>query len=820
MAERGGFFIAAGRFIKKRRLELILPILLAFLPVWERGYSDSAGIMDRLTRLNFDFYLRAMPREPDPEWPVKIIDIDEKALAKVGQWPWSRAVMAELVDRLTELDAKVIVFDMVFAEPDRLSPQRMLSQLASFDGSVDTENLAAVVAGLPDNDEQFGEAIKASRRVVAGITLDSEGGKIPAHQDKRGGVRFDNATVAAGGQRNDDLGIWRLQRATNGIVKNLDVIEQAARGTGHFNMNPGVDGLVRRIPMIHAFHPESEAGMISGEGGLYYPGLSLQALRIGEGGRRGRIIANIFEDPNHRRTISFGDQGQEQQVTLNNLGYLSAKVGEHEISLLERGEMIVYFAGHLGPKPDDAGKNYKEQRYVSAAHILDGSVDPEKIAGKYAFIGTSAAGLKDLRSTPLNALIAGVEVHVEALEQILQGKFITRPAEIQLLEWAGAMLLGIGAVLLLQVAGSIISGVIALSTAAGIYGGSVMAFKNELLFVDPIMPITALTLSYLSALALNLWRTQSEKAELRGAFGLYLSPELVDELSENPERLKLGGEMRELTILFSDIRGFTSISEQYDPESLTKLINAFLTPMTASVLEKRGTIDKYMGDALMAFWNAPLDVDEHAKQACRSAIEMTALLGPLNVELERQAKEAGRKFIPLNAGIGMNTGPCSVGNMGSEQRFAYSVLGDAVNLAARLEGQTKSYGMAMIVGETTKEQIDGFATIELDLIRVKGKLQPVTIYGLLGAEAEGADPAFQQLNKTVDDMLIAYRSQNWDGALTLLDQMKSEAEALGERLPRGTNIQVLYDLYAERISSYRAEPPGDDWDGVFVATTK
>ncbi|MEM6902507.1 MAG: adenylate/guanylate cyclase domain-containing protein [Pseudomonadota bacterium] len=818
MAEQESIFIRAGRLIKRYRLELVIPVMLALFPIWEQQHFRTAGIMDRLGRLNFDFYLRAMPRTPDPTWPVKIIDIDEKSLAEIGQWPWSRAVMADLVDRLSELDARVIVFDMVFAEPDRLSPQRMLASLSNSALASDTTltSLSDAVADLPDNDERFADAIKASRRVIAGVTLDSNGPPRPAHQNKRGGVVFKDANLVKGGRRGDDLGIWRFQGSERGIVSNLTGIERAARGTGHFNMNAGVDGLVRRIPIIHAFHANPRAAMADGEGAHYFPGLSLQALRVGEGSRSGRIVANIVNNPDDM-TSMLTDTGAE--IPLSRTTYLSVEVAGRKIPVQPNGELILHFSGHTGPSNKPA-EHYNKFRYVSATDVLNGRIEPSEIAGKYAFIGTSAAGLKDLRSSPLNQLIAGVEFHVEALEQMLQGEFLHRPRDANGIEFITAGVLGIGIIAVLQFAGSIIAGAMALTTVAGLYGASAYAFNYEKLMLDPILPITALILAYLSAMALNLWRTQSEKAELRGAFGLYLSPELVDELAQNPDRLKLGGEMRELTILFSDIRGFTSISEQYDPESLTKLINAFLTPMTASVLEKRGTIDKYMGDALMAFWNAPLDVDEHAKQACRSAIEMTALLGPLNVELERQATEAGRKFIPLNAGIGMNTGPCSVGNMGSEQRFAYSVLGDAVNLAARLEGQTKSYGMAMIVGETTKEQIDGFATIELDLIRVKGKLQPVTIYGLLGAEAEGADPAFQHLNQTVDEMLIKYRSQDWDGALALLDQMKAEAEALGERLPRGTNVQVLYDLYAERISAYRADPPGEDWDGVFVATSK
>lgn len=278
--------------------------------------------------------------------------------------------------------------------------------------------------------------------------------------------------------------------------------------------------------------------------------------------------------------------------------------------------------------------------------------------------------------------------------------------------------------------------------------------------------------------------------------------------------MKLGGEMRDMTLLFCDVRGFTTISEQFDAEGLTRLINRFLTPMTNVILERKGTIDKYMGDCIMAFWNAPLDDDDHAANACRSALAMIETMKAVNVELEKEAKEEGRKHIPLNVGIGLNSGQVCVGNMGSDQRFDYSVLGDNVNLASRLEGQSKPYGVGIVIGENTRERAPGFATLELDLIRVKGKTVPVRIYALLGDEEFAKEPRFLDLAQEHEAMLAAYRYQDWPAAREHLAACRVRAEAAG------LELTGLYDLYEERIGQYEEVSPGKDWDGVFVALTK
>ncbi|MGE4219201.1 MAG: adenylate/guanylate cyclase domain-containing protein, partial [Alphaproteobacteria bacterium] len=311
----------------------------------------------------------------------------------------------------------------------------------------------------------------------------------------------------------------------------------------------------------------------------------------------------------------------------------------------------------------------------------------------------------------------------------------------------------------------------------------------------------------------NYSREAAEKKQVRGAFSQYLSPALVEQLAENPDQLKLGGETKTMTMLFCDVRGFTSISETYksNPVGLTVLINRLLTPLTDVILARGGTIDKYMGDCIMAFWNAPIDVPEQEKKACDAALNMFTALEELNVERRREAAEQGVTYMPLNIGVGINTGTVVVGNMGSEQRFDYSVLGDAVNLAARLEGQSKTYGVGTVLGpDTAARSADTNAMLELDQIAVKGKKEAVTIFGLLGDKAMLESEEFKRLQAEHDRMIAAYRRQDWNAC-----EMHMQAARANPLAPAD-----LYELYAERIAAFRANPPPADWDGVFVATTK
>jgi adenylate cyclase len=318
---------------------------------------------------------------------------------------------------------------------------------------------------------------------------------------------------------------------------------------------------------------------------------------------------------------------------------------------------------------------------------------------------------------------------------------------------------------------------------------------------------------YLGSSLMAYLRTEHERKHIREAFSHYMSPDMVKRLADDPDQLRLGGETRELTLLFSDLRGFTSISEKYEAEQLTSLVNRFLTPMTEVTLDHGGTVDKYMGDAMMAFWNAPLDDESHARNAALTALELRQCLAPLNRELEAEAREQDIEYTPLKIGIGVNTGNACVGNMGSEQRFDYSALGDEVNLASRLEGMSKQYGVDIVISGSTRDRLPDFSALELDRIKVIGKTIPVTVHTLLGDATLGQDPEFQAGQEFHEAMLQAYRAQEWDRAAELVVECRSKLE-------KTQDMKKYYDLMDQRIVELRANPPGPDWDGVAEATSK
>jgi len=351
--------------------------------------------------------------------------------------------------------------------------------------------------------------------------------------------------------------------------------------------------------------------------------------------------------------------------------------------------------------------------------------------------------------------------------------------------------------------------------ASVLVGTSWYFYIHDRLLIDFTYPLLSTTAIYLTLIFSSFVREQAQRRQIRSAFGQYLSPALVEQLAQSPEKLVLGGEEREMTIMFSDVRGFTTISESYkhDPQGLTKLMNRFLTPLTNAILARKGTIDKYMGDAIMAFWNAPLDDQQHQHHACEAAVDMLERIDALNTQRELEAKEGGHNYIPINVGVGLNTGTCVVGNMGSDLRFDYSVLGDTVNLASRLEGQSKEYGFPIIVGSKTALAVkDKFAILELDFIMVKGKTEPEVIYAIAGREETALSGRFQRLRNLTIEMLACYRSRDWDGALAAIER--------GRRTDDGHTLEYLYNLYETRIHNYQENPPPEDWNGAFALLTK
>jgi adenylate cyclase len=445
--------------------------------------------------------------------------------------------------------------------------------------------------------------------------------------------------------------------------------------------------------------------------------------------------------------------------------------------------------------------------------VLDGSADNAQLEGAAVFIGTSAAGLLDLRSTPVKVAAPGVEVHIEALEQMLLGQFLERP------DWSPAVELGFATLLGLFVLIAIarvpvfwIAGVAIVSVIAAI-GTSWWAFTEQGWLLDPVAPSLNIAFVFAAASLVKFMRTEAERRTVRSAFAQYLPPDVVEAIANDPSKLKLGGDTRELSIMFCDIRGFTPIAESFrsDPQGLTRLINRALTPLSREVLNHRGTIDKYIGDCVMAFWNAPLDDPDHATHACECALAMMDSLVVLNRELTAEGFYDSHKVNPIDVSIGVNTGVCVVGNMGSDLRFDYSALGDSVNVSARIQSFAGNYGFPICIGEDTEIVVaEKFAFLEIDYLAVKGRATPTHIYALMGHAHVRETHAFQQLNGALQTLFIAFRARNWMAAKAAIEHGRKIAP----------DRQAIFDTYLSRVTHYEHEPPPDDWDGAWSAKEK
>ena len=738
--------------MKKFPWSPILPLLFLFLSTGIHVVEPT--FVEQMRHRVFDEYQRLKPRVYSNDIPVRILDIDDESLSRVGQWPWPRDVMAEIVARLNELGASAVVFDMVFSQPDRLSPQSLRKMLPK---RPEFEEARKGLLAIPDNDELFAQTVDGSY-VVTGFALTGTETSEPLPE------------IKAGFAENGDRAAPYLP-AYAGAMKVLTTIESKVAGNGALNAIPESDGIYRRIPMFMTLKDK------------IYPSLVAESLRVAQDASTFIIRA-------------VGASGEEG---FGETGLVGFKVGAVTVPTDENGQIWVRFTGDI---PD---------RYVPAWKLLEGKAPAEKLEGHIVLIGTSAAALKDLRATPLNPAAAGVSLHAEALETILTGNFLNRPDFAHGLEVVASLLLGLLLIWLLPKWGSIWCAVLTVCAIGGVVGGAWYAFDVYNWLLDPIYFSLVILIIYLTQSLLIYLATEAERARVRGAFGMYLSPALVEQLASDPEQLKLGGEMKDISIMFCDVRGFTSISELYDPEGLTQLINKFLTPMTQVIMDRMGTIDKYMGDCIMAFWNAPVDVPTHVSEACNSALVMFEKLEELNQELEKEAISNDKEFRPLKIGIGLNTGTCCVGNMGSTQRFDYSILGDDVNLCSRLEGQSKGYGVDIVISETTKVAAPDFATIELDLIQVKGKTVPVRIFALIGNAEVQNSKWFNEFSSVHAELISEYRNQNWENA-TLLSQKARQFA--------GEKFDGLYDLFDTRIAEYQINTPGEDWDGVYIATDK
>lgn len=704
---------------------------------------------------------------------VVIVDIDEASLEKLGQWPWPRNIMSKLTESLAEKGAKVIAFDGVFSEEDRASPHYFLKTLSEeerskyFDGNIDE---------VVNFDAIFADTIKQSKVFVTAFTY--------GRKDRTRNKPVHKNRILA---RNDVKQVF-LEHASyfDAAAVNLEAFAKNAAGNGSFMARPDADGVLRRV------------GTVFSDGEKLYPSLSVEALRVGILGRKGSVrLADVPEDK--KKTID------------TNYRLL---IGEHSVPIEKDGILYVRYRHFCNKMDLELRPECDRADYISAHKFLDPEFESEArafVKDKYVLIGASAEGLKDLRSTALRPFRPGVEVHANVMEQILAGEYLLRPLIIQGVEASFIFAAGLVFILLAPLVGVIVSVVMCMTIIAVAVFGAYTLYLEHGVLVDPVYPSLSVFVIFVASLILSYARAEMRRKQIRNAFGMYVAKGVMRDLERNPDKLVLGGENRNLTVMFTDIRRFTSISEGLKPEELINLMNEFLTEMTDIVMQHHGTVDKYIGDAMMAFWNAPGEVENHERQACLAALKMQTALEPINQRILEKAKGQNKEPVLLKAGIGINTGECAVGNMGSKQRFAYSALGDAVNVAARLEGQTKAYSISILIGEKTADVVEDLAILELDRIKVVGKNKAQRIFGLVGDSDYAQQDSFKAWRDCHQSFLKAYNNQKFDDAISHAKQCQSLCP---------DDIKNLYNVYQARIGVLKIQKLPSDWDGVYVAVEK
>ncbi|TAG26949.1 MAG: adenylate/guanylate cyclase domain-containing protein [Burkholderiales bacterium] len=747
-----------------RILVTLIPLVLAL--------AHTAGIMpisvlQRLDDIIYDTRLRAtMPKTLDDR--IVIIDIDEKSLAEVGRWPWGRNKMAAMVDELFDRQKiTVLGFDVLFAESDESSGLKRLRQLASDelkDQAGFREKLSQIEASL-DYDNLFARSLEKRAVVLSYYMTSDRGGRV-------------NGVLPQPVMQKAQLQSRPIRFFTwSGYSANIDSLAKAAPMAGSINPVIDTDGVVRAIPLISEYKNQ------------YYESLSLAMFRVLTG------LPKVEPGFPQERFLSRNYQGLES-ILLKQDGKSLA------IPVDDRVAALVPFRG-LG---NVNGGSFK---YYSAADLLAGRIPPNSLSGKIVLVGTTAPGLLDLRVTPVGETYPGVEVHANVISGLLDGRLAVKPDyavgyEVIVLVFAGLILAFclpmLSAPKAVALSLAVISALVGLNFWLYLGAGLVLPLATAL-----VMALTAFALN----MSYGYFVESKSKRQIANLFGTYVPPELVDEMVKDPDSYNMKAASKELTVMFCDMRGFTKMSETMEPTQLQGLLNDVFSRLTNVIRNNRGTIDKYMGDCVMAFWGAPVDSPDHAALAVKTALEMSAAIRTINDEYRAKGMPQ------IGIGIGLNTGAMCVGDMGSSIRKSYTVIGDAVNLGSRLEGLSKTYGVDIVVSESTKKLAPDFAWQELDKVRVKGKDVAVTIYVPLASQ--------ERLPKTLTDelklwntFLKSYRSQDWEQCdVQMLNLERSQASKNDK-----SEKKYLYQLYSERVASMRQLPFDPSWDGATNFETK
>jgi len=748
------------KFIKKhwpRVAVSLLPLVFALLHATGTVRLD---MLQRLDDIIYDFRLNAMaPRTLDQR--IVIVDIDEKSLSEVGRWPWSRKYLANMVNELFDLQKIAVVgFDVVFAEADNSSGLSQLNALAQNelkDQAGFKERLHGLQTSL-DYDALFAKSLE-NRAVVMGYYLNDD---VPARTS--GLLPAPVLTKKALEGRNIMSTSW------GGYGSNIAVLAQAAPLAGYFNSITDRDGVVRSLPLLAQYQ------------GQYYESLALGIFR------------KLMGSPTVVPVYSFDGAASGEASVVD---MLQLRLGDKHIDIPVDDRVAT-----LVPYRGAGGVHGGSFQYISASDILNHRLPPGSLKDKIVLVGTTAPGLLDLRVTPMGEAYPGVETHANLIAAMLDRKTLLRPDVAQYYEVASLILAGLLLAVGLPFLSALQGVLLNLVLVAALAGLNLWLYQTE----GWVLPLAASLSMAPLAFALNMsygyFVESRTKRELANLFGTYVPPELVDEMLKDPDAYSMQASNRELTVMFSDMRGFTAMSEKMEPTQLQELLTGVFSNLTALIRANRGTIDKYMGDCVMAFWGAPVETPDHAVLAVKSAISMAHAVRGINDE------HRSRGLPEIGIGIGLNTGVMCVGDMGSNIRRAYTVIGDSVNLGARLEGLSKAYGVDIVVSESTRNLAPGFSWQELDRVRVKGKAVAVAIFYPFAPAEQLSEEAALEL-ETWARCLKAYRAQDWE-----------QADLLLVSLMRMNPTKYLYSLYADRVGTMRQLPFDPDWDGATNFETK
>lgn len=732
------------------RYALGLALTLMFLLHVIDIYPLSA--LSVLENLTYDTRLKlTLPN--NKEHHVVIVDIDEKSLGEIGRWPWNRNVMANLNNNLFDhYKIKEIGYDMVFAEEDTDEGGKLLEKMSKgpLKNNSSFQREYKKVKSSLERDKMFAKSLD-DRKTIMGIVFLNNGDAVAKGQ-------LPEPVANLGDNMKGRIPFY----TPNAYTSNLKILQDHAHSGGFFD-NPALDddGVFRRVPLLQEHN------------GQLHESLALALARTAVGSPQIELIVETSTEDENQLFLEW------------------VKIGDLHIPVDDKGNVMVPYIGRQ-----------KSFDYISSSDVLNKTVEASRLEGKIVLFGTSAPGLLDLRSTPLEASYPGVEIHANIIEGILDQRIMHQPGYTKGFEFLLLIILGLLLTILLPWLSATWGVIVSLSMVSLLIASNMFAW-TQYQTVLPIATPVLLTITLFTLQMIYGFFIESHgKRQLAHLFGQYVPPELVKEMSKKMEEITLDGEIKKMSVLFSDVRNFTTISENMEPKELTELINGFLTPITKIIHQQRGTIDKYMGDAVMAFWGAPLDDPKHALHALNAAMLITERMHNLRQEF------ALRGWPEIKIGVGVNTGDMNVGNKGSEFRVDYTILGDAVNLGSRLEGLTKVYGVDIIVGKATRHEVPEYEYRELDLVKVKGKDKPVAIYEPIGLIEDTSKSVRQDL-KRYKLALKFYRSQHWDDA-------EREFFALSSL----DKDRKIYQIYLDRIMKHRNNPPDENWDGSFTHTSK